>query len=297
MDESGSRSERSVQTILQIALVARLQAEIDYLRNQTVKQVSLLAVGTQRNANLMKWLKVPRSGALAWFGGKCSGEWIDTMKSGLEGSTTDSSPEKMVKTPDYGQRQLRKCLRAEAIRRRDNIPPAVRSELSHRIIKRVINWIEENAIIAVQLYLSMRSEVETDGLLDYLLASDKIALAPVTDMEQRTLTPHRISNPGTDFVFHPYGMCEPNRKTCPSFPPEQIDLIIVPGAAFDRKGHRLGYGGGFYDRFLRRCPQAVWIGLAYEAQISSDTLPQPRDVPLHRIVTENDSLMCQDVSV
>ena len=203
----------------------------------------------------------------------------------------------MVKTPDYGQIQSRGCLRAEAIRRRDNIPPAVRSELSQRINNRVINWIGGNPVNSVQLYLSMRSEVETDGLLDYVLASDKIALAPVTDMQRRTLSPHRISNPFKDFVFHPYGMREPNQKTCPVFPPDQIDLIIVPGVAFDRKGHRLGYGSGFYDRFLPRCPQAVWIGLAYEAQIISDTLPQPRDIPLHRIVTENDSLMCQDLSV
>lgn len=199
----------------------------------------------------------------------------------------------MVRTPDCGQRHSRQRLRAEAIRRRDNIPPAVRSELSQRIINRVIDWIESNAVNVVQLYLSMRSEVETDALLDYLLASEKIPLALVTDTQRRKLSPHRISNPGTDFVFHSYGMREPNQKTCPAFPPDQIDLIIVPGVAFDRGGHRLGYGGGFYDRFLPRCPRAVWMGLAYEAQTIGETLPQPWDVPLHRIVTENESLMCQ----
>ena len=199
----------------------------------------------------------------------------------------------MVRTPDHRQRQLRRHLRAEAIRRRDNIPPTVRSKFSQRIINRVIDWIEDNPANAVQLYLSMRSEVETDGLLDYLLASEKIPLAPVTDIQQRTLTPHRISNPCKDFVFHSYGMREPNQKTCPVFPPDQIDLTIVPGVAFDGKGHRLGYGSGFYDRFLPRCPQAVWIGLAYEAQFVSNTLPQPWDVQLHFIVTENGRLMCQ----
>ena len=202
----------------------------------------------------------------------------------------------MVRTPDNDLRQMRVCLRAESIRRRDNIPPAVQSKLSQRIINRVINWIEGEGINVVQLYLSMRSEVETDGLLDYLLDCKKIALAPVTNVKRRTLTPHRILNHATDFVFHPYGMREPNPKTCPPFPPDQIDLIIVPGVAFDSKGHRFGYGGGFYDRFLRRCPQSVWMGLAYEAQMIGDTLSQPWDVPLHRIVTENDNLMCQSTS-
>lgn len=204
------------------------------------------------------------------------------------------NPEKMARTPDNDLRQMRVCLRAESIRRRDNIPPAIRSKLSQRIINRVINWIEGEGINVVQLYLSMRSEVETDGLLDYLIAREITALAPVTDTQRRTLTPHRISNPKTDLVFHPYGMCQPNRKACPLFPPNQIDLIIVPGVAFDRRGHRLGYGGGYYDQFLPRCPQSVWMGLAYEAQLVSDTFPQPCDVPLHFIVTENDLLICQE---
>ena len=172
----------------------------------------------------------------------------------------------------------------------------MRSQLSQRIINRVIKWIEGDGINVVQLYLSMRSEVETDGLLDYLLDCKKIALAPVTNVRRRTLTPHRISNPGTDFVVHPYGMREPNPMTCTPFPPDQIDLIIVPGVAFDRKGHRLGYGGGYYDRFLPQCPQSVWMGLAFEAQLVSDTFPQPWDLPLHYIVTENDRLICQENS-
>lgn len=172
----------------------------------------------------------------------------------------------------------------------------MRSQLSQQIIDRVIDWVEDNAVNAVQLYLSMRSEVETDGLLDYLLDCEKIALAPVTDTQRRTLTPHRISNLGTDFVVHPYGMREPNPMTCPPFPPDQIDLIIVPGVAFDRKGHRLGHGSGYYDQFLPRCPQSVWMGLAFEAQLVSDTFPQPCDVPLHFIVTENDLLICQETS-
>ncbi|MCZ6678670.1 MAG: 5-formyltetrahydrofolate cyclo-ligase [Candidatus Poribacteria bacterium] len=186
----------------------------------------------------------------------------------------------------------RKRIRAEAIRRRDNISPATRSELSERIIHRVMDWIESyQTADTVLLYLSMRSEVETDGLLDYLLTQAKVALAPVMDRKQRTLTPHRIMDAQSDLVLHPYGMREPNPETCPPFPLDAIDLIIVPGVAFDRQGYRLGYGGGFYDRFLPQCPQAVWIGLAYEAQIIEDTLPQLQDVPMHEIVTENGGVM------
>ena len=183
--------------------------------------------------------------------------------------------------------QERERLRSEVLHKRDSIPTNVRAELSQQIIDRAINWIEMNRANAVLIYLSMRSEVETGGLLDYLLFQDKIALAPVMDRKQQTLTPYRIIDAKKDLVLHPYGLYEPNRETCLSFPLDQIDLILVPCAAFDPKGYRIGYGAGFYDRFLPQCPQAVWIGLAYEAQIVADTFPQPWDVPLHQVLTEN----------
>ncbi|RKU13903.1 5-formyltetrahydrofolate cyclo-ligase [Candidatus Poribacteria bacterium] len=184
------------------------------------------------------------------------------------------------------QKQERERLRGEVLRKRDSIPLSVRTELSRRIVHHAINWIEVNRADAVLIYLSMRSEVETGDLLNYLLAQNKIALAPVMRMKQRDLTPYRIMDAKEDLVLHPYGMYQPNNETCPSFPLNQIDLIFVPGVAFDLRGYRIGYGAGFYDRFLPQCPQAVWIGLAYEAQIVTNTFPQPWDVPLHQILTE-----------
>ena len=185
------------------------------------------------------------------------------------------------------QRQERERLRAEVLRNRDSIPPSVRAELSRRIVDHAIDWIEVNRADAVLIYLSMRSEVETGDLLNYLLAQRKIALAPVMHIKRRDLTPYRIMDAEKDLVLHPYGMYQPNQVTCSSFPLNQIDLIFVPGVAFDQKGYRIGYGAGFYDRFLPQCPQAVWIGLAYEAQIVTDTFPQTWDVPLHQILTED----------
>ena len=185
------------------------------------------------------------------------------------------------------QKQEREQLRAEALRKRDSLPPNVRAELSRRVVDRAINWIEVNRADVVLIYLSMRSEVETGGLLDYLLAQNKIVLAPVMRMKQRDLTPHRIMDAKEDLILHPYGMYQPNKETCPPFPLNRIDLIFVPGVAFDLKGYRIGYGAGFYDRFLPQCPQSVWIGLAYEVQIVTDTFPQPWDVSLHQVLTEN----------
>ena len=76
--------------------------------------------------------------------------------------------------------------------------------------------------------------------------------------------------------------------------PEEIDLIVIPGLAFDQNGYRIGYGGGYYDRFLARCPQALSVGLAYEMQILECVFPAEWDVPLHRIITEDRLISCRD---
>ena len=185
------------------------------------------------------------------------------------------------------QKQARRRLREQGIRRRDAIPPNMRSELSTEIANRVIAWVQTHSVNTVMLYLGMRSEVETDRLLNELFAQDKTVLAPVMDVKRRTLTPHRITHPERALVPHSYGMREPNPASCPVFPIDQIELVLVPGVAFDPRGYRIGYGLGCYDQFLPTCPQATWIGLAYEAQMIDDTLPQAWDVPLHQIFTES----------
>jgi 5-formyltetrahydrofolate cyclo-ligase len=135
------------------------------------------------------------------------------------------------------------------------------------------------------LYLSMRSEVETTGLLEGLLNSGKQICAPAVGTEQLELTPRRVQNPKTELVPHRFGMLQPT-DACPIFPTEHLQLIVVPGIAFDQKGYRLGYGKGFYDRFLTRCPHAIPIGFAYQIQVVEDTFPQAWDVPVQYIFTE-----------
>ena len=180
--------------------------------------------------------------------------------------------------------EKRQLIREETLRRRDNIPPGIRHELSRIIITRVIDFIETHAIDSVMLYLSMGSEVDTHNLLVYLLTTNRIALAPSIEMQR--LVPRRITNLRTELVRHRYGMLQPNQDVCSKFPLDQIDLIIVPGIAFDLKKHRIGYGGGHYDRFLPKCPQATWMGLAFEEQVIQDTLRQAWDVALHHIFSE-----------
>ena len=179
----------------------------------------------------------------------------------------------------------RERVRAETLRQRDGLAPEIRAVFSRQITDSVMRWIQSEGFDAVMLYLSMRSEVETDSLLERLLRAGKHVCAPVVDTEQNRLIPRRIQEAETALVRHRYGMLEPN-TACPIFPIAQLQLIIIPGIAFDCKGYRLGYGKGFYDRFLAECPHAIPIGLAYQIQVVEDTFPQVWDVPVKHIFTE-----------
>ena len=179
----------------------------------------------------------------------------------------------------------RERVRAEVLRQREGLVPEVRAVFSQQIVDSVMRWIQSERFDAVMLYLSMRSEVETDTLLAKLLHAGKHICAPVVDTDQHRLIPRRIREVETALVRHRYGMLEPN-TTCPVFPISQLQLIVVPGIAFDGKGYRLGYGKGFYDRFLASCPHAIPIGLAYQIQVVENTFPHVWDVPVKHIFTE-----------
>ena len=86
-----------------------------------------------------------------------------------------------------------------------------------------------------------------------------------------------------------FGICEPLGA---AYPPEKIDVVLIPGLVFDGKGYRLGYGRGFYDRFLPLLrSNAFKCGIAYEFQVVDNVFPHTGDVPLHWIVTEKSELL------
>lgn len=84
----------------------------------------------------------------------------------------------------------------------------------------------------------------------------------------------------------PYGIRQPDPTRGRLVLPEQIDVVIVPCVAFDKKCRRLGHGGGYYDRYFLRCPQALLVAAAFEAQRLGAVETDENDVPIHIIVTE-----------
>ncbi len=161
------------------------------------------------------------------------------------------------------------ALRLEALRRRDALSPEQIEELSHQIAQRVMSMPEWREAAAVLGYYSFKSEVRTEELLRAALDQGKQLALPRVNAQRRELDlfyvptiepPHVV--PGT------WNIPEPVPELCEPAAVADIDLILVPGVAFDLSGGRIGYGGGFYDRLLKRLrPDQVTVALAFEAQI------------------------------
>ena len=139
-------------------------------------------------------------------------------------------------------------------------------------------WMKAEIIC---LYMSTPDEVDTKPLLAEALTDGIRVVFPRIEKEKLIL--HHITSI-KDFVKGKYRILEP-KKTTAVIDPKSVDLFIVPGIVFDRKGYRLGHGKGYYDRLLAGI-DAPKIGLAYACQVIAELPHTSYDVPMTMVVTE-----------
>lgn len=181
---------------------------------------------------------------------------------------------------------MKKNIRKKMHKIRESMSNTERMKKSDQICERVENFIHEENLRSIMVFVGMKNEVDTLSLIDRLIDYEKIVLAPVMDEVTKELLPYRLIDHENELVRNDYGIYEPHPQICELFPIEQIELVLVPGLAFDKNGHRVGYGGGYYDRFLKKCSRAIWLGLAYEKQLTDHIPHEKWDVPVEMIATE-----------
>ncbi len=205
----------------------------------------------------------------------------------------------------------KKEIRKQMISRRDAIKESERVELSARIAKRLFAMNEYKNAGTVLSYASFRSEVATDEINRRIIADGKKLYLPKTYVKKGILRFFLVTDLDADMVSGAMGIMEPQEeadrlyagKMCgqggetndagtESAPvggePEDRTLVIMPGVAFDADGNRMGYGGGFYDRFLAQNTERRehTVMLAYCAQ-KADRLPaEATDIKPKLILTE-----------
>lgn len=155
---------------------------------------------------------------------------------------------------------------------------------SKTIKNKLISLSEFKRAKCVMLYASKKNEVDTSGIIDEALrAGKRVALPRCTSL--KTIVPKEISDRQKDLEVGTYGIYEPKERNR-DVKLKEIDLVIVPGVAFDRRNRRLGRGRGHYDKFLKKLPpDKIKIGLAFDFQIV-DSLPQDsHDIPVSKVIT------------
>ncbi|WP_455539757.1 5-formyltetrahydrofolate cyclo-ligase [Terrisporobacter sp.] len=140
----------------------------------------------------------------------------------------------------------------------------------------------------IMLYLDFNNEVCTDILIKKLISMGKIVASPITIMSERKLIPSQITDLKNGIQYGAYNIREPKPECSPSIDIKKLDVVIVPAVAYDKNCYRLGYGGGFYDRFLGNLREdAVTVGIAFDLQIFDEVPKEPHDAQLDYIVTES----------
>jgi len=176
----------------------------------------------------------------------------------------------------------------------------VRKKLSddevYRFSEKIFLNLRENCYFNnsthVMVYLDFKNEVKTDFIINYCLSHDKKVYIPICMPETHELCISRITSL-TELQPGHYGISEPIAEYLRLSKSSLIDLVLVPGVAFDSTGNRIGFGAGYYDRFMKRLrPDAVKAALAYSFQVV-DLVPRGKfDIPVDYIVTENGTIYC-----
>lgn len=159
------------------------------------------------------------------------------------------------------------------------------AEKSRVIAKKLLGMKEVANAETVFLYISFGSEVDTKDLICALLSQGKRVAVPVC-MDGGIMKAYEITDFG-GLVPNRYGILEPNIQKSVFVPRESVDTVIVPGLAFDKSGYRLGYGGGYYDRYLDGYDGNT-IGIVF-SDCCADNLPRlESDKAVNTVVTEKD---------
>ena len=190
----------------------------------------------------------------------------------------------------------KKALRNKILSLRDALSLDERRQKSNAIQSMLFSLPEFAAAQRLALFISFRSEVLTESIIRAALSLSKVIAVPITDLARKQLSLSRITDYDTDLAPGTWGIPEPKPDRIRPVTSDELDLVIAPGVALDRKGRRIGYGGGFYDGLLRAMPaKKPVVALAYALQIVDYVPADPaHDEPVDIIITEEDVIYCKD---
>ena len=185
--------------------------------------------------------------------------------------------------------ETKPSLRKRILSGRDAINPWTRTALSRAVVQDIVETSVYRRSNTVMAYASFGSELQTDEFMRHVIDQGKILLLPRINGQKELLEVYWVRDPVQDLQAGTWGIREPRPDRCTRVEPAIIDFVLVPGLAFDRRGGRLGYGGGFYDKLLADglSPCAWLVAGAFECQMVEKVPVDEHDMPMDVVVTEN----------
>lgn len=178
----------------------------------------------------------------------------------------------------------KKELRIKMLKMRDQQKPSVRALWDDIIYSKFTGSEHYKDAKVIFIFVSFRSEVDTHRIIRKALEDGKTVGVPKVLSKDKGMSVYRIESID-DLEEGYFGVLEP-KEGCPEIPAEDIDLIVMPGAAFDRGGGRIGYGGGFYDKYLSETgTSASKVALAYRMQVLDSVPMEDTDMRVDDIIT------------
>lgn len=181
--------------------------------------------------------------------------------------------------------EAKRYMRSTIGKWRDEQPEEWRRQASSAIWAHVVALPEVTDARTLMLYAAIRSEVETVEAIEWVLQQGRRLVLPRVNREAGCIEARLVTNVG-QLVRSSFGIMEPSPEA-PLVDASDVDVVVVPGLAFDQIGYRLGYGAGYYDRFLANLsPDALAIGVAYAGQVVHRVPRSTADHRLFCLVTE-----------
>jgi len=184
---------------------------------------------------------------------------------------------------------MKEILRKEIKEKRKKQSKEEQRKKSKEIKEKLFNLKEYKEAKTILIYVSYNSEVFTHEMIKEAL-NNKNVVVPISNTKNNTLS-LSILESWNDLESSSYGILEPKKDKIKEIPIDEIDLIIVPGVAFDIRGNRMGHGKGYYDKLLEKT-KLITIGLAFEFQLVNKIPTEKHDKPVNIIITEKRIIKC-----
>lgn len=182
-------------------------------------------------------------------------------------------------------------VRKEMLARRRSLSPDAVIAKSNLVRKNLFDLPQFKTAKLIMFYVARNNEVRTEEMIKESLRMGKAVAVPITRVKERNLVPSLLTDYDLELAPGTYQILEPKEEYIRPISPQEIGLVIVPAVAFDERGSRLGFGGGFYDNFLKEVPsRTTRIGLAFQLQMVEELPSQEKDELVDIIITEQEVL-------